>query len=124
VLLWRRRFVFTVVHLGLPQKLGQRWNVRAADSSSVQPRFDLLQKPRVAVGIAERGTRHIGAAVRVWPRRRWRSEAGEMKRRAYIGAPVIEFAACSFDIGHYEIEILERARYRWGDSLAEVDRAR
>src|SRR5918996_94525 len=82
VVLRSRRFVLPVVHLGFPQKLGQRRDVLATGSSSLYPRFNLLQEPGVAVRIGERRKCLVGVTVRVRPRRGGLAERGEMERGA------------------------------------------
>src|SRR6476620_10770757 len=48
-----------------------------------KPRLDLLEQPPVAVRIAERGIRLVGAALRVWA---WNPPPGEVKHLAHLGA--------------------------------------
>ena len=64
VVLRSGRFVRAMVLLCLSQKLCQRRDVQAAESSSGKPRLDLLEQPAVAVWIAERGARAVGAPDR------------------------------------------------------------
>src|SRR4029453_8875347 len=105
------RFVLAMVLLGLSQKLCERRDVYAAEASSRKPCLDRLEEPAVAVGIAERRKRAVGATFGVGARQGWSPEAGEMERLSHVCAAADELRPCRLDVGHHEIQILDRARY-------------
>ena len=125
VVLRSGRFVLAMVLLCLSQKLCQRRDVEVAESSSGKPRLDLLEQPAVAVRIAERGVRAVGATVAGrGPARRGPPKA--VKWNASLTStprPMSSARAASMsDTTRYRF--LDRARRGRRDSLAEVDRAR
>src|SRR5882672_8196079 len=68
------RFVLAMTLLCFPQKIGQGRDIHIAESTSGNPRVDLLQQPAVAVRIAERGERDVAAPLRI------RSAEGRLPR--------------------------------------------
>src|SRR5690348_4606344 len=95
-----------------------------------EPLLDLLQHPTVAVGIAERRIRGIGAALRIRPRgmrfvasvkARAEAAAGIVEWFAHLDAVSEQFAAGRVDIRHYQNHTVDRARPGRGDSLAQDD---
>src|SRR5688500_3735031 len=67
VVLRRGRFVGAMMLLRLSQKLGQSRDIHTAESPPRKARLDPLQQPAVAVGIAERDPREVGATFRIGP---------------------------------------------------------
>src|SRR5439155_18251943 len=61
------RLIFTMMLLCLAQKLCQRPDIQIAESSSGQPRRDLLKQPGVAVGIIECGKGEVAAVIGCQP---------------------------------------------------------
>src|SRR5215471_15953249 len=62
-----RRLIFTMMLLCLAQELGQRPDIQVAESSSGQPRGDLLKQSGVAVGVIECGKGEIAAVIGCQP---------------------------------------------------------
>src|SRR5262245_34805215 len=93
---------------------------------SVQSRLDFLEQPAVAVRIAERGIRAVGATFRIEPRHaRFRrgdtAAALEMEHLAHLDPAACELGACRLYVMDDEHQSLDRARRGRRDSLAEVD---
>src|SRR5207249_1410566 len=85
VVLRSGRFVFAMALLCVSQKLCQSrdvhddsWVGRARSDPSGKARLDLLQQPAVAIRIAERGVRAVGATFGFGARQAWSADAGVM----------------------------------------------
>jgi len=96
---------------------------------SRKPLLDLLEQPTVAVGIAERGIRGIGAACRIWTESARRGScvkaAGEatfgvVEHVAYLDAMREELAAGRVYVVHYQSQAVDGARLGESDSLAKM----
>ena len=60
-------FVLAMMLLRLTQELCQRRDVQIAESTSGQPRCDLLEQPGVAIRVAERSKGKVAAVTGVRP---------------------------------------------------------
>src|SRR6266478_6626701 len=122
-------FVLAVALLGFAQEIGQRRDVEAAQPASRKPGGDLLQQPAVAVGIAERDPRAVGAPLRIRARQAAlrpgdTESAVEMEDLARVGAVGDELGACGLDVVDDEERSLNRARRGGREALPDEDGAR
>ena len=81
-----------------------------------QPRLDLLEQPLVAIGIAERGVRLIGAAFRVRARN---TAPGQVEHLADRDAAADEVRARRVDVVYGQYQAPEGAGLARGDALPE-----
>src|SRR5215468_9504045 len=130
-MLRRRRFVFAMALLGLPEQIGEGCVVDA-ESPSGKQRLDLLEQPAVAVWIAERGERAVAGVIR---RGSADSSALAIGLKLSTRSPGVEyltdrdaagreFLSGFFDVVDDQIEALGGARRGGGDLRAELDRTR
>jgi hypothetical protein len=98
-------------------------------SSSRSPLRDLLKEPTIAVGVTERGEREIAPTLGV----RARCPAlvagvvehttRVVKCLTDVDSPADQFRSGRLNVGHYEVEILNRTRLGRCDSLTDDNRA-
>jgi hypothetical protein len=118
---------------GAAQRLRQvarRGVRRVARHAPGEPRRDLLQDPAVAVGIAEGDERSIGAAVgspavdaAVVTRVPAPVPLRAVEHRARVDAGCREVRARGVDVGHDQVQALDRAGRDRDQALPELDRA-
>src|SRR5580704_8517426 len=88
--------------------------------SAGKARGDLLQQPRVAVRIVERGIRLVRASLRVGSRYR---ALVEVEHLADVRATADQLGARRIDVTDSEQQSLSGPGRRGGEALAELDRA-
>src|SRR5215471_20012970 len=118
-MLWTLCLVVAVPLLGFLEELSERWGIQA-ESSPGQPRFDLLEQPAVAIGIAERGERSITGMI---GRRAVHattpavalelgSRSARMKDVADLRTAPRQLVTGCLDVGDDQVQALRRARRR------------
>ena len=86
-----------------------------------KPRGDLLEQPAVAVRIAERGIREIGATFRV--RARKKAPPVAVEHLADLDAAAGEVFTGCVDVGDDQLQTLSGAGLGCGEAVPECDRA-
>src|SRR5262245_2570063 len=117
MVLWSGRFVLAMALFCFAQELDLSRDV-AAESSSGQPRPDLLEQPAVAIWIAETGERKVAGVIGCRPAHSSAFAVGlELSARrpgvehlADPGTARGELVACGLDVGDDQVKALCRAR--------------
>jgi hypothetical protein len=112
-----------VVMLGrFVEQAGQGRDVRGGvlPLAARKPRLDLLEQPSVAVRVAERGIRLVGAAFRIGAQN---TAARQVEDLADLDAPANEVGSRRVDVVDGQQQALNRPGLVGGEALAECDRA-